>query len=368
MRIEEGILYPLFDHLRRSDVPLGVGDYLLALELLREGYGVENLEQIKQTCRLVWTKSHADQAIFDQAFEQLIRPAILAYRPRRTTKPSGATEPQVDHDTRPASHLTEGTQSNLAVNRSSQEPLQMGTLPLNPRRGSSIAESGPEPYGIYQFTPRPSIGLREMAGIWRHLREMRREGRLVELDVDATIQEISRNGFVLAPKLRARRRNQVQMLILLDRSPTMTAFSPLVNTLLDSIRRSGLLGETSICYFRNSPRQYLSLHPGMVDHQPIEAVLAEKATGRSVLIISDAGAGQGAYRKSLVEEVSRFLWTLHDYTYLSAWLNPLPQDRWQSTSAEEIAQLVPMFPIERDGLVDAVNVLRGQPHKGGPHG
>ncbi len=53
------------------------------------------------------------------------------------------------------------------------------------------------------------------------------------------------------------------------------------------------------------------------------------------------------------------------YTYLYAWLNPMPRNRWEKTTAEDIARIVPMFSVNREGLNDAVNILRGHPFPSG---
>ncbi|NEO74062.1 MAG: hypothetical protein F6K52_32545 [Moorea sp. SIO3H5] len=41
-----------------------------------------------------------------------------------------------------------------------------------------------------------------------------------------------------------------------------------------------------------------------------------------------------------------------------AWLNPMPCNRWTGTTAGEIRPLVPMFEFSREGLQNAINVLR----------
>jgi uncharacterized protein with von Willebrand factor type A (vWA) domain len=43
-----------------------------------------------------------------------------------------------------------------------------------------------------------------------------------------------------------------------------------------------------------------------------------------------------------------------------AWLNPMPQKRWDGTTAGLVARLVPMFEVSRRGLQDAIDVLRGR--------
>lgn len=61
------------------------------------------------------------------------------------------------------------------------------------------------------------------------------------------------------------------------------------------------------------------------------------------------------------DETKIFLHQLRSYTYLYAWLNPVPLYRWHFTTAEDIAQLAPMYPLDRDGLDDAITILRGHP-------
>ena len=56
-----------------------------------------------------------------------------------------------------------------------------------------------------------------------------------------------------------------------------------------------------------------------------------------------------------------FLDLLSQSTYLYAWLNPMPAVRWIGNTAGEIARLLPMYQLDREGLNDVVNILRGQP-------
>ena len=60
------------------------------------------------------------------------------------------------------------------------------------------------------------ISKRQMKRAWRYNRRMRRVGAPVELDVEATIAEIYRQGIFLKPVLISRRQNQARILILID--------------------------------------------------------------------------------------------------------------------------------------------------------
>ena len=203
-----------------------------------------------------------------------------------------------------------------------------------------------------------------MAGVWRQMRRPQREGVPEELDVERTINSICRTGLFLRPVLQPRRRNQANLMVLVDQQGSMAPFAPLVEAAIESILRGGLLGKTSFYYFHDCPEEFVYQRPNLTNASSLEKVLQEKAKGNSILIISDAGAARGYYDKMRIAETKAFLQILSTYTYLYAWLNPMPQNRWLATTAEDIACMVPMFPLDREGLNDTVNILRGHPFPG----
>lgn len=356
----DSLLYPLFDYLRRAAVPIGVGDYLLALKTLRAGQDIESLARICFTCKLLWAKSQEDQELIEQAFTRLVEPHF------QRDKQTPQFQPPVDPPQRPRfnDRVDDTNAENLSTvdsktDTATKQTLQEGKIPLNPGGPTSTDNEIPKAQGNYQLIPRLPISQREMTGIWRHLRQMGRSGLPIELDVQGTIAAISRDGFLYQPILRPRRQNQSRLLILVDRQGSMAPFTPLVDALVESIQYSGLTDRTQVYYFHNYPDEYLAAHPGLIQYRPIDAVMA--AHSGSILVVSDAGAARGAYRSERVEQTQTFLATLQHYTYLIAWLNPLPSSRWRGSTASHIAEFVPMFPLNRDGLIDAVNVLRGRP-------
>jgi uncharacterized protein with von Willebrand factor type A (vWA) domain len=365
-----GLLLPLFAYLRRYGVPLGMGDYLLALNTLRAGWGLDDPGRFKSTCRLLWAKSLEDQAMFDYAFDVLVAPRLW---PQTVSTSDGAGT--VDSDARDGPDgvfdraLAHRAPSGQNLVPAGDGNLRQRAMPLAPRTTEMGPRAGDQVRGTYQLTPRPPMTQREMAIVWRLLRRPQRDGPLVDVDVDGTIKEICQQGFLFAPVMQARYRNQAQLLVLIDSSSSMEPFAPLVDALLASIDRGGLAGRARRYFFRNCPVGYVSPHPGLTSPRLLRRVLAEEAAGTSILIVSDGGAARGAYRKARVTATATFLETLSTYTYRYAWLNPLPSDRWESTTAEDVAQLVSMSALSREGLIDAVNILRGHPSppKAGPH-
>lgn len=141
----------------------------------------------------------------------------------------------------------------------------------------------------------------------------------------------------------------------------MTPFKMLVEALVESVTRNNLAGKTVLYYFHDCPGH--TLYQDNLLGQPItlEQVLTRHAHNNHVLIVSDAGAARAHYDEERVHNTRRFLETLRRYTYLYAWINPVPFSRWRFTTAEDIEALVPMFPLDREGLDDAIQILRGHP-------
>jgi uncharacterized protein with von Willebrand factor type A (vWA) domain len=361
------LLYELFGRLRKSGLPLGVDDYLLALELVRGGKGLEDLDQLRFLCRLLWAKSPEDQVFFNHEFARLVEPAL---RPATAAPDAEAEDDNSEVQADSGQADQDGPVSNVATAlvaeaQSIVETRRQGILPVSTLGGTRASGQALRATGSFQLEPRPPMSPREMAGIWRHLRRMQRQGPLVDLDVERTIRTICRTGYFLRPVLQARRRNQARLLVLRDRSGSMDPFAVLLDSLVQSIRRGGLLRQTSLYYFNNHPVSVLARNRSGTGHRQLERVLAEEGKGICVLILSDAGAARGSYRQSRVQATRAFLKVLSKYTYLYCWINPLPRHRWVSSSAAEIARLAPMFPLDREGLIDAVAILRGQPSSSG---
>jgi uncharacterized protein with von Willebrand factor type A (vWA) domain len=359
------LLFQVFERLRKQGVLLGVSDYLEAIETIQAGVGLEDSASFNGLCRLLWAKSREDQELFDLAFAELVEPQLQISsipEPTPSSKPPStpSTAPPQPTPNQPEPQPQPEPEEEL-------EPQQVRVTLPSRSVGHSFelkSELTEKPH-YYQLTPRLPISPRDMAGIWRQLHRPQRVGVPEELDVEGTINSICRSGLLLRPLLRPRRRNQARLVVLVDQQGSMAPFAPLIEAAIESILRGGLLSKTSLYYFHDCPEGLLYQRPSLTAALPLEAVLDEQAKGNSVLIISDAGAARGYYDRIRVADTKAFLKTLTAYTYLHAWLNPMPQTRWKATTAEDIACMVPMFPLDREGLNDAVNILRGHPFPGG---
>ncbi|MGI8503055.1 MAG: hypothetical protein ACR2LR_18265 [Hassallia sp.] len=212
-----------------------------------------------------------------------------------------------------------------------------------------------------QLTEYPPLTRRQMKQSWRYLRRMLREGVPTELDVEATIERISRQGVLLEPVIVPRRVNRSKLLLFIDQDGSMMPFQNLSHQLAETAIRGGRLEDTDIYYFHNCPIDYLYRDRYYQMPETIDDILNSlRFPYTSALIFSDAGAARGGLSPERVEVTAQFLEQLRQQVRHIAWLNPMPRYRWFGTTAGEIARLVAMFELNRQGLHNAISVLRGQ--------
>ncbi|NET36756.1 MAG: hypothetical protein F6K19_32800 [Cyanothece sp. SIO1E1] len=204
------------------------------------------------------------------------------------------------------------------------------------------------------------ITRRQMKQSWRYLRRPVREGPPIELDVEATVDQIGRHGLLLKPVLVPRRVNRAELLLLIDQDGSMVPFHGLSQRLSETASQSGRLGKAGVYYFHNSPTEYLYHDAQFQSSELVDIILTQQLSQRAVaLIFSDAGAARGSFNQYRIGLIRGFLGQLKRHVRYIVWLNPLPPSRWLNTTAGEIARLVPMFEVSRCGFQDSIDVLRG---------
>ena len=205
------------------------------------------------------------------------------------------------------------------------------------------------------------VSRRQMKQSWRYLRCLVREGPAVELDLIATVNQIGRQGILLNPVLVPRRINRTQLLLLIDQDGSMIPFHTISRRLVETALQGGRLGRAGVYYFHNCPTEYFYQDEARLSDEQIDTVLAQLNQSQAVaLIFSDAGAVRGGFSDERHRLTKIFLERLRRQVRYIAWLNPMPKQRWVNTTAQEIAHLVPMFEINRQGLDSAISALRGR--------
>ena len=95
--------------------------------------------------------------------------------------------------------------------------------------------------------------------------------------------------------------------------------------------------------------------------EPLSEAVQGLGPGAAAVVIGDAGAARGRFDLVRLLDSVAFLKGLRAAIPHYAWLNPVPQEDWQSSTAAQLARHAPMFPLDRMGLDQAIQVLRGHP-------
>jgi uncharacterized protein with von Willebrand factor type A (vWA) domain len=132
--IQDLPLRVLFDQLRKSGLPLGVGEYELLLKSLIAGFGIADQNALARLCKTLWVKSLEEAQIFDYHFAEVMKQAIASETAVSSQTSSAKTEPQTTPETPkfPASNPASAPDSEptqlLPTPASNPEPAPIPSL------------------------------------------------------------------------------------------------------------------------------------------------------------------------------------------------------------------------------------------------
>jgi len=351
MKIEELPLLDIFNSLRqRHGLPLGVDEYLAVLRSLQAGFGIGSRQEVEQLCCLVWAKSEEENRLIRRLFEQMWRysPTESGNEGKHSIDATETLAPEPPSSNEPLPELE--THPSLTP-----EPVQAVQAVRSSRRDRELKR--PRYSLLTEYFP---VTKRQMKQSWRYLRRPVREGVPIELDVEATVAKMGHEGILLEPVLMPPRSNRTDLVLMIDQEGSMVPFHELSRQLVETAQRGGRLRQLRVFYFHDYPDEYLYRHPAMLNAQPMSEVLEEIGEQAAVLIVSDGGAARGNFDQERIESTKVWIEQLQQSLRYYAWLNPMPNECWQQTTAGEIARLLPMFEMSRQGMNAAISVLRGR--------
>lgn len=357
-------LYYLYIELRRQGWLLGIDDYLTALQLIKSGVIIGNSpeeKELEQLCGWLWAKTPQQQTTIVQLCQK-IRQRYSAKLPEK-----------IDQIDQPPPDI-------LSATPQTQPP------PLPPRRQSvtpDYSESFSKPatevaQGMLQKQdegdkdfpqiPRSYVFRREyfpvterqMKQSWRSLRRLVREGKPEEIDIEGSIAKLSKEYVLTELVLRPKRKNRADLIFFVDQQGSMVPFHDLSRQLVETAQRGGKLRRADVYYFGNCPQESLFEQPQLFGKKSLTETLASFDNRAVALIISDGGAARGHKDQDRIEQTRIFLEQLRKSVRYCVWVNPMPEDTWQGTSAAIFEQLIPMYSLSRQGLNAAISVLRGR--------
>jgi hypothetical protein len=191
--------------------------------------------------------------------------------------------------------------------------------------------------GLHLTPQQLPLTRRSVIDIWQFLRRPKREGREVELDLDATIDGINQAGFFSDVVMRPVLSKKTDLVLLIDDSNAMRPFYPAIAPLVTAIQHRQITPAT-LYRFTTYPDHYLYDWQRPSRAIPLAAVLSRMHPRRTVVMVwSTAGATSFTIHAEHQTGILNFLTRLSPCLRDLIWLNPLPSQRWQGTLAADLA-------------------------------
>lgn len=211
------------------------------------------------------------------------------------------------------------------------------------------------------------LGTRNIKVAMKRLRKWARKGAADELDLDSTIRNTARKGY-LDIEMRPEKRNAVSVLLLLDVGGSMDPYVRVMEELFSAARSE--IKNLEYYYFHNCPYEGLwkDNRRRMNNRIPTWDVLNKFPSDYKVIVVGDATMSpyEITYAGGSVEhwnEEAGGIWLqrfVQRFPHL-VWLNPVKEGAWEYTgSIKLIRELIGdhrMFELTLSGLDEAMKEL-----------
>lgn len=377
-------LYPLFRQLQAYDRQLkhnalGMDVYFQLMDVLGKGYALQSRADLYWYCKTVWLKPYHEEEkfklLFDNYFDNLqtrlrqIQPTKEAEEKEEVKKESEKKdensgeetknketekEPIMDDETLPETPKeevnTKKAVKKVALKFQSPTSNQGQFLETNLKNIEEKAFSK-----IFRLSGKyTTISPRKVKQSIRSLR-IEQEGNSKQfIDLEATINQVAQKGYLEEVILKAGITTNNKLSILVDVGGSMIGFKQLTELLIKTISKHTSQSDIPVLYFRNSPVTKLYLSKALTKSMSVREFI--KKNQNSIIILSDAGAARGRYDQKRIEVTRRFLLQINNFPKI--WLNPMPKNRWEETSADAIAAFVDMYEATDAAFVQAIKQLK----------
>ena len=389
------MLLQFFTALREARVPVSLREYLVLLGALERDLADKRVEEFYFLARtaLVKDESHLDR--FDRVFGSVFKGLeTIGAAVASTAIPEEWLRKLAEK------YLTDAEKAEMEALGWDKlfETLKQRLAEQKERhQGGSkwIGTGGTSPFGAYGYNPEGirigqdgnrnfravkvwdkrefkdlddtvELGTRTMRLALRRLRRFARTGAADELDLDGTIRESARQGYIDV-RLRPERRNAVKVLLFLDVGGSMDWHIEQVEELFSAARSE--FKHFAHFYFHNCPYESVwtenrRRHDAAT---PLVDVIRTYPSDYRVVFVGDASmspyeiAAPGGSVEHWNEEpgaasVQRVL----GHFPKAVWLNPVPAQQWGYTQSIGMMRRLfsdRMFPLTLEGLDGAMRAL-----------
>ena len=386
-----------FNELRAAKVPVTLKEYLALMEAMDKGVIDRDVEDFYYLARTALVKDERNIDKFDKVFghvfkgldslgdaieaqdlpeewlrkmtEKFLTPEEMAeieamggFEKLMETLKKRLEEQKKRHEGGNKWIGTGGT-SPFGANGYNPEGIRIGQDKSRHRRATKVWDKRE----FKNYDDSVELGTRNIKVALKRLRKWARTGAPDELDLDATIRNTARQGY-LDIEMRPERRNTVSVLLLMDVGGSMDPHVKVMEELFSAARAE--IKNLEYYYFHNCPYEGLwkDNRRRRNDVIPTWDVLHKYPSEYKVIVVGDATMSpyEITYAGGSVEHwneepgglwIQRFVEQFPNF----AWLNPVKSGAWEYTgSIQLIRELIGpdrMFEMTLEGLDGAMKEL-----------
>jgi uncharacterized protein with von Willebrand factor type A (vWA) domain len=386
------LLLDFLFELRRHKLDVGLQEWLGLLEALQKGLHDSSLTGFYHLARALLVHSEAQFDAYDQAFASVFRgvesDALELSNEMASWLQNPAKLEYLSPEQRAALEALdiEELRRLLAERMRQQHGRHQGGNRMIGTGGTSpFGNSGYHPSGLRigqgggggaaqiadlrRFRDYRSdllLDVRQIKVALRKLRELRRDGRQDELDIDETIDRTCRNAGELEITWRAPRRNNVKVLLMMDVGGSMNPHARVVSQLFSAAAQTKHFRDFHAFYFHNCVYDNVYKDAAFAEKIPVHELLGSYGANYKLIFVGDAmmhpmelfdpGGAIDFWFDNHTPGIAR-LRQLDDHFERGVWLNPERPRFWTHSTVRAIRHIFPMFPLTLDGLQSAVSAL-----------
>jgi uncharacterized protein with von Willebrand factor type A (vWA) domain len=380
---------------------LGLSDYFLLLKLIEDKEApVQTFDDLVFACETLWLKSLEQRPAFHQLFEKRrkgIQEIVehLYKKEQAATAQISADEIKVLPPITPSEQTGEMDQPETEKDKKREEPTAEPISPDNEPEGivfitlgeytgeaetdtntqtysfSSQTELLPVSRKYYFGTEYFPVHERALQQSWRNLYNNQDGEQIAGISIAETIKKICRVGTFLDFVYQPVKINRLSLFIFIDQGGSMVAHEAFGMELANTAIKSKVHAHVKPYFFYNTPQQHdddndLYLVYNQDRTEAFTTTKLFKGLNKKnivLLIYSDAGAINGNINTERLSAMEAFLKIISKYTGFVAWLNPVPEHRWEGTTANALRLKVPevgMFEATSSGIAQTMNALKGK--------
>ncbi len=213
------------------------------------------------------------------------------------------------------------------------------------------------------------LDVRQIEVALRKLRQLTREGFEEELDIEASVDATARSFGELEIVMRAPKKSNVRVLLLMDVGGSMEPFAQTCSQLFSAAKRASNFRELKTYYFHNTVYGRLFTSDTLMNPVEVPELLELLNQRWKMVLVGDAamapselmstGPWGSPIRRADGRPLTGLDWLLllADRFDRAVWLNPDPPQYWAGGTCEIIRQVFPMYHLTIEGLGEAVTYL-----------